>query len=153
MVYSIPGRGELNIKTIIFDLNGTLTVAGRIVPGVHEKLRELGVMGYNLLFLSGNTRNDAEQLSLELRIDYEIAKTAAEKRRIGEKYDLKTCAAIGNGSIDSQLLEHAALGIVTLQAEGVAVESLLKSDILVPTINDALDLFLDKDRLIATLRK
>lgn len=48
---------------------------------------------------------------------------------------------------------HAAkLSIVTLQAEGVHTKTLLASDIVVPTITDALDLLIDSKRLIATLR-
>jgi soluble P-type ATPase len=35
----------------------------------------------------------------------------------------------------------------------VHVQTLLNSDIVIPSINDALDLFIDEQRLIATLRK
>ena len=34
MKYKIPGSGELDIQTIILDLNGTLSVAGIIPEGV-----------------------------------------------------------------------------------------------------------------------
>lgn len=52
-----------------------------------------------------------------------------------------------------ELMKVVRLRIVTLQAEGVHVQTLLSSDIVIPTINDALDLFIDEQRLVATLRK
>ena len=50
-------------------------------------------------------------------------------------------------------MKMVKLRVVTLQAEGVHVQTLLNSDIVVPNINDALDLLIDSQRLIATLRK
>ena len=54
--------------------------------------------------------------------------------------------------IDLELMKVVRLGIVTLQAEGVHVQTLLESDLVVPNINDALDLFIDEQKLIASLR-
>ena len=45
------------------------------------------------------------------------------------------------------------LRIVTLQSEGVHVQTLLNSDIVIPSINDALDLLAEPATLIATLRR
>ena len=64
----------------------------------------------------------------------------------------ETCATIGNGLIDYELMRVVKLGIVTLQAEGVHAKTLLEADVVIPTILDALDLFLDERRMIATLR-
>lgn len=152
MKYKIPGADEFEIKTIILDLNGTLTVDGRVVPGVHERLRELKAAGFNVLFFTGNTRGDADVMAEELGIDWEEAKNGADKKARARKHDPATCASIGNGLIDKELMEAVKLRIVTLQSEGVHVQTLLASDIVVPSIIDALDLFLDPDRLIATLR-
>ena len=40
MIYNIPGQGELEIKTIILDLNGTLSVGGIVPDGVKERIDE-----------------------------------------------------------------------------------------------------------------
>jgi len=37
MKYVIPQVGELELSTIILDLNGTLTVGGKIAAGVHTQ--------------------------------------------------------------------------------------------------------------------
>lgn len=70
-----------------------------------------------------------------------------------KKLDPTTCAAIGNGLIDHLKMKAVQLAIVTLQSEGVHRKILECADIIVPSILDALDLFLKPERLIATLRK
>jgi soluble P-type ATPase len=50
------------------------------------------------------------------------------------------------------MLRAAAIGVAVLQAEGTAAAALQAADLVVPDINAALDLLLDPQRLIATLR-
>ena len=153
MKLQIPGSGELEIKTIVLDLNGTLSVGGELVDGVGDQLRALGEKGLELILLTGNTRGDADDIASELGIDWEQARTALDKRDVVRRLGAATCASIGNGRIDKEMMEEVALAVLTLQAEGIHTETFLASDIVVPTVNDALDLFIDTDRLIATLRK
>ncbi len=152
MKYSIPGQGELEINTIILDLNGTLSVGGVVPEGVKERLGKLKAMGFKVLFFTGNTRDDADELAANLGIEWKLAKNAQGKRDLAMELDPQTCASIGNGLIDLKLMETVKLSIVTLQAEGVHVQTLLACDIVIPSINDALDLFIDSQRLVATLR-
>ena len=153
MQYDIPGQGPLIIKTIILDLNGTLSIGGIIPNGVKPRLDKLKELGFRILFFTGNTRNDADDLATQLGIEWKLAKSADDKRDLALEMNPETCASIGNGRIDLGLMKVVNLRIVTLQAEGVHVQTLLSSDIVVPNINDALDLFIDSPRLIATLRK
>jgi len=153
VVYDIPGQEKLEIKTIILDLNGTLSVAGTVPEGVKERLDSLKAKGFNVLFFTGNTRNDADDLAQKLGITWKLAKTAGDKANLARELGPDTCASIGNGRIDLELMKTVKLRIVTLQAEGVHVKTLLASDIVIPSIIDALDLFIDEQRLVATLRK
>ncbi len=153
MIYEIPGYGNLEIKTIILDLNGTLSVGGTVPEGVKRRLAELKQNGFKLIFFTGNTRNDADDLAADLGIEWKLAKDSEAKRDLANELEPETCASIGNGLIDLELMRTVKLRIVTLQAEGAHVQTLLNSDIVVPSINDALDLFIDAQRLIATLRK
>lgn len=153
MNYDIPGLKEpLELRTIILDLNGTLSVGGTIVSGATERIGTLKEAGFNLVLFTGNTRNDADSLANNLGIEWRLARNGDEKRDLALEMQPEHCASIGNGLIDAKLMEVVRLRIVTLQAEGVHVQTLLHSDILVPSILDALDLLIDKDRLIATLR-
>lgn len=153
MTYDIPGQEPLEIKTIILDLNGTLSVAGTVPDGVKERIDQLKAKGFKVLFFTGNTRNDADQLAESLGIEWKLAKNAGDKKNLALELEPDTCASIGNGLIDLELMKAVKLRIVTLQAEGVHIQTMLNSDVVVPTINDALDLFIDEQRLIATLRK
>lgn len=153
MTYDIPGQGQLEIKTIILDLNGTLSVAGTVPEGVKQRLEQLKSKGFKVLFFTGNIRNDADELAASLGIEWKLAKNAEDKKNLALELEPDTCASIGNGLIDLELMKAVKLRIVTLQAEGVHIQTLLNSDIVIPTINDALDLFIDEQRLIATLRK
>jgi soluble P-type ATPase len=153
MKFQIPGVGELEINTIVLDLNGTISVAGQIVPGVKERLAELTQVGMKVILFTGNTRGDADELAAELGIDWQLTPDGAAKQEAASRLALKPIASIGNGLIDLGLTKVCKLRIVTLQAEGVHVQTLMNSDIIVPSINDALDLFLDSSRLIAGLRK
>lgn len=152
MIYNIPGYGELEIRTIILDLNGTLSVGGAIPDGVGERIEQLRTKGFSIVLFTGNTRNDADQLCSELGIEWKLAKSAEDKASLAQAMDPDHCATIGNGRIDYELFKTVALGVVTLQSEGVYMKTLLEADIMVPNIVDALDLFLDEQRLIATMR-
>ena len=62
-------------------------------------------------------------------------------------------AAIGQGANDAAMLKVAAIGIGILSTEGLAGETLLAADIIVPDIYAALELFEKPLRMVATLRK
>lgn len=153
MKYTIPGQDPFEINTLILDLNGTLSVGGFVLEGVKQRLNAVKDLGFSTIFFTGNTRNDADQLAEELNIDWRLAKTAEDKKDLAMKIGADTCASIGNGLIDLELTKVVRLGIVTLQAEGVHVQTMLAADIIIPTINDALDLFIDPNRLTATMRR
>jgi soluble P-type ATPase len=153
MIYDIPSQGQLELKTIILDLNGTLSVGGVVPEGAKERLTALKQMGFKVVFFTGNTRGDASKLATKLDITWQLADAAKAKRELALKLDPQSCVAIGNGLIDLELMQTVRLGVVTLQSEGVHTQTLLAADIIVPTIIDALDLFIDSPRLIATLRR
>lgn len=153
MIYDIPGVGSLELKTIILDLNGTISVGGKLVEGVQERLAKLKEQGYNVVLFTGNTRGDADDIAAELGIEWRQAKNGEDKRAEALKLGSETAVSIGNGLIDLELMKVVKLRIVTLQAEGAHVQTLLASDVVVPNVNDALDMLIDPNILIATLRK
>lgn len=58
-----------------------------------------------------------------------------------------------NDRKDSLMLKFAALGIVTIQTEGVATRALQNADIVCTSIMDAFNLLLYPKRIAATLRR
>ncbi len=148
----IPGTGLYTIKTLVLDLNGTLCIKGKLVPGVKRRIQTLQKKGFHIVLFSGDTRGNAQKIAKNLKIDFKKAATAQEKLLEIKKLHPKTCATIGNGRIDLLQMKAARLSIATLQAEGVHTKTLQAADILVSSVNDALDLFIDEKSLIATLR-
>ncbi len=148
----IPNSKELELITLILDLNGTLTVHGELVVGVEEKIQKLKEKGLELVLFSGNTRGNGVIIADKLGIRFIETSTAEDKLLAVRQFNPKTCVTIGNGNIDTLLFREVALSIVTLQKEGIHKNCLSQVDIIVPSILDALDLLIDESSLIATLR-
>jgi soluble P-type ATPase len=153
VIYNVPGQGELKLETIILDLNGTISVRGKLVEGVGERLAKLKELGYAVVLFTGNTRGDADGMAQSLGIEWRLTKSSEDKRDKALQLSPETCVSIGNGLIDLELMKVVKLCIVTLQAEGVHVQTMLNSDVIVPTICDALDMLIDPNILVATLRR
>ncbi len=151
---TIPGRGECRLDYLLLDLNGTLTCDGEILPGVAGRLALLAEqLAIRLVTADtlGRAENLARALGLELlRID--PGDEGRQKAAAVEALGAGRVAAIGNGANDAAMLHAAAFGIAVLGPEGLAPAALLAADVVVSRIEDALDLLLIPQRLVATLR-
>ncbi len=148
----IPNSKAIELKTLILDLNGTLTVHGKLVNGVAKRLSILKKKGLKIVLFSGDTRGNAKKITDKLGITMTKALNGKEKRSAALKLNPKTCVAVGNGLIDKLLFETVELSIATLQEEGVHMKTLAVADIVIPSVIDALDLLINEESLIATLR-
>lgn len=152
---SIPGHGEFNIHHMVTDVNGTLALDGVLFDGLAEKIGALRErLQIHLLTADTHGRQAVidEQLGLTA-IRIQKGSEAAQKADYVRSLGAETVVAIGQGANDALMLKEAAIGICVMSREGVAVETLLTADILLPDIFAALDLFEHPNRLIATLRK
>jgi soluble P-type ATPase len=152
MIYKIPGLGDLELDTLILDLNGTIAVDGSLLGGVKEGIKKLQDAGIEVVFFTGNTNNDAEKISSDLGIGWKLAKNAIEKAELALSMGSTNIVTIGNGSIDAELFKVAKLSILTIQAEGASKKAFDNCDILTTSIADALEILILPSRLIATLR-
>lgn len=153
MKYNPIGVGEIELINIILDLNGTIAVNGIIVDGVKDRLNKLKELGYKIYLFTGDQRGNASKLADELGIEIQKASTSEEKESLTRKIDAQKSVAIGNARIDIGTFKPCRLRIGTLQAEGIHTEILSYIDILVPSINNALDLLINPDIFNATMRK
>lgn len=153
MTISVPGVGVYELETVVLDLNGTLTVRGKLVAGVASRVNKLRKAGFRVVLFSGDTRGTAGAIAKKLKVELVTTATADEKLAELCRLDASTCVAIGNGAIDELMLKAARLGIVTLQAEGIHAKALAAADVIVPSVNDALDMLIDTATLVATLRR
>ena len=151
----IPGWGNLEVEYVIFDLNGTLTEDGKVLPGVKERIQALSEW-VKVYIVTADTLGTAIETLHDLEAELVIIPGEDSKR--GKLDFLMTLrpevtVAIGNGSNDQLMLQESALGIAVLQGEGMSRAAMENADIIVKDISDAFDLLLNPKRLTATLRE
>ncbi len=151
----IPGWGNMEIENIVLDLNGTIATDGKIPSEVREKIKSLSHK-VKIYILTADTQGTASEESLDMGV--ELLKVSEEdsaevKLRVLESLDPTRTVAIGNGNNDQLILKEAALGIAVLGDEGMSASAMKNADVIVKNISDALDLFLNPKRLVATLRE
>ena len=151
----IPGRGRLEIKNVVLDVNGTIAVDGNIPEEIKSKLSKLQGK-FHVYLLTADTygmiKTAISDPGIEIKkitpLD-ECNQKADFIRKIGSKNTI----AIGNGANDVLMLKQAAIGIAVIGKEGACSEAILNADLVVSDISNALDILLNPMRLIATLRR
>ncbi|MGQ9499511.1 MAG: HAD family hydrolase [Dissulfurimicrobium sp.] len=148
-----------NLQNILLDMNGTMTVDGKWIDGVVERLKDISRL-LNVYILSADTNQTMEELTKALVKDgairvhrLESGRGDIQKLEFLRNIGRENTVAIGNGCNDALMLRNAALGICVIGQEGASVDAMMSSKIVVSSICDAFDLFLKPSRLIATLRK
>lgn len=151
----IPGSEPFWLKNLVLDFNGTLAVGGKIIEGVPERLAALAKhLQIHVITADtfGTVRTALAGMPCELLVLPAGVPQDTAKRDVVEKLGATTTVAIGNGRNDRLMVQTAALGVVVLQAEGAAVDTLQAADVAAPDILSALDLLAHPRRLAATLR-
>lgn len=152
---TIPGRGSLRIQHLVTDVNGTLAVDGVLIDGLTKRITSLrDKLEIHMLTADTHGRQAAidEQLNLNAT-RVQPGNEALQKAEFVRKLGADTVVAIGQGANDSQMLKAATLGICVMSQEGVAVETMVSADIVVPDILTTLDLLDKPVRIVASLRK
>jgi soluble P-type ATPase len=152
---TIPGRGLLRIAHLVTALNGTLAVDGILIDGLAKRLTSLrDRLEIHPLTADAHRLQAANDALLKLKaIRVQPEDEAMSKADLVRELGAETVVAIGQSARDTEMLKVATLGICVMSEEGVAVESLLSADLVMPDIFAALDL-LDKPlRIITSLRK
>jgi len=153
LIYKVSGVGTIEIDTLVVDSNGTLTVRGEIVPGVIERIHRLQSLGVNVVMISSDQRGNARELADATGITYYEANNSREKEDVLISLRSNKVAAIGNARIDIGLFVQSVVSVATLQGEGIHKDVIDRVDVIVPSINDALDFFLDENTFIATMKR
>lgn len=152
---NIPGRGTIQLEHLVSDVNGTLAVDGQLQEGLVRLLSQLrDRLEIHLLTADTHGRQAIidQQLGIQaVRVEkgHESEQKAEFVRRLGAD----NVVAIGQGSNDAGMLKAAAIGIGLVSLEGIATETLLSADLIVPDIYTAFELLSKPLRLVATLRK
>ena len=149
----IPGREELLLHHLVLDYNGTIAEDGNIIEGIRPRLAELA-KDLSIYVITADTHGTAakkcEGLPLQVLTfpTTEVGKIKAEEATKMEGGVI----TIGNGFNDIQMSDAADLSICVIGREGCCGALLAHTDVVVTSIEDALDLLLKAGRLRATLR-
>lgn len=152
IVIPLPGGPTLTLEHVLLDVNGTLSDRGVLHVGVAPRVGRLGSL-VEVQLVTADTFGTAAGIAEDLGIGWQRVSDGTEKRELVERLGPDRCAVIGNGANDMLALHAAALGIAVIGPEGLSVLALRSADVVCASITDALDLLLDVDALVATLRK
>ncbi|MFZ0448998.1 MAG: HAD hydrolase family protein [Desulfatiglandaceae bacterium] len=150
----IPGFGPARLEYLVSDFTGTLSVGGKLLPGVEEGLNRIaGFMKVQILTADtfGVAREALKGVNCSIQIltgDSHDVQKEAYVNELGPE----NVVALGNGNNDRRMLKAAGVGIAVSEGEGCAVDAITSADILVNGAMDALNLLLNTKRLKATLR-
>ncbi|MDI3481178.1 MAG: hypothetical protein PWQ97_833 [Tepidanaerobacteraceae bacterium] len=150
MRWNIPNYRTLEIENIVLDYNGTFAKDGKPIDDAIAIINELSEQ-YKIYVLTSDTYGTAGDLKKIMKAEIHIVGSAEDKKQFVERlHGGKAC--IGNGNNDTGMFEIDDLSICVLGNEGAAANALLKADIVVKNIIEALELFKNPKRVTATLR-
>ena len=155
IIVNCPGLPPFDLRYLVLDLNGTISLDGELIEGVAERVRRLAG-SLDVSVLTADTRGTARAIAEALHSGlyrFDQGLESHQKREVVRRLGADHVVAVGNGANDGLMLEAAAIGVAVLGREGLAREAREGAHIVVPHINDALDLLLLPQRLIATLRR
>ncbi|TLP37592.1 HAD family hydrolase [Arcobacter arenosus] len=154
MRIEIPGREAFDIKSVVFDYNGTIAVDGKLLENVSTNINKMS-SDFKFYVITadtyGSVKKELENTNCEVII---IGKQNQDQDKLEfiKSLGCNTVLSVGNGRNDVLMLKNSILGIAILQDEGLCTKTLLSSDILVKSIDDVFGFLKDSNRLIATLR-
>lgn len=153
LTIQIPGREEFTLSHLVLDYNGTIAEDGEIIDAIRPRLEALA-KELHICVITADTHGTAakkcEGLPLQVLTfpTTEVGKIKAREvmNRTGG------VVTIGNGFNDIAMSDAADLSICVIGKEGCCGALLAHADVVVLSIEDALDLLLKPGRLRATLR-
>lgn len=152
---TIPGREELNLQYLVLDFNGTIALDGKLQQGVLQRL-ELLSQQLAIFILTADTFGTAAAQCCNLPVTLHLLQSSdhtQEKGAFVAHLGGAHVVSFGNGQNDLEMLRQSALRIGVLGEEGCAAGMFQIADLIVPGINQGLELLLYPQRLVATLRK
>lgn len=154
LTYKIPGREDIEIQSIVFDYNGTIAVDGKLINGVEDLINKLSEY-VNIYILTADTYGTVEKECMDINgkiLTFPNEHAGKSKKDIVKELGGDKTICLGNGFNDIPMFEEATLSIAIIEGEGVSGKLLVKADIVVRSIIEALTILLNRNMVKATLR-
>jgi P-type E1-E2 ATPase len=151
---TVPGFEPVTLMHLVCDFSGTLSVDGKLVAGVKERLNQLSE-ALEIHILTADTHGGARKALEGVKAKVHVLEGETHslvKADYVRKLGADTVVAVGNGNNDRKMLRIAKISIAVCIEEGCAARAVEAADLLVTSATDALDLLLNPNRLIAGLR-
>ena len=152
---TIPNYKTVTICHIVLDYNGTLAKDGFLKEEAKALLEKLSE-NYAVHVITADTFGSVDTQVSAYNVTVKVISSSdhtQEKSDYVEILSAESCIAVGNGNNDQLMLKNAAIGIALMGDEGCSTKTMLASDLVCKSIEDALGLCLNTKRLIATLRQ
>jgi soluble P-type ATPase len=150
----IPGCGELRLRFLVTDYNGTLACDGILIPEVIPLIKALSA-NLEIHVVTADTFGHAAKNLRILPVKLKILPPGSQDQGKADylrQLGAQSVVCMGNGRNDLLMLRDSALGICVTEAEGSCIQTLQAADIFCRNVKDALNMLLNPKRLIATLR-
>jgi soluble P-type ATPase len=151
---NVPGFGMVRLEYLITDFSGTLSVDGKLLPGVREQLNTLAqLLTVHIVTADtfGTVQREVKGIQGELKL-LSLDDQDIQKEDYVKKLGADHVVAIGNGNNDRRMLRAARLGIAVIEGEGASAQAVMAAAIVTRHIADAFNLLLNPTRCKATLR-
>jgi len=152
---NIPGRGTMKLEVLVLDFNGTLALDGEMFVSAKDNIIRLSQF-LEIHILTADTFGSVERQCKGLPVQVKVLESldhTTEKADYLLRFDSQEIIAIGNGANDQLMIKRAHLGIAVIGFEGASIQTLQSADLVVNKIEDAFGLFIEPQRLKATLRR
>jgi len=150
----IPGFGHVELKYMVTDFTGTLSVDGKLLPGMRKMLSALSKQ-LEIHVLSGDTFGTVVKEMKGMNCEVRVLKGSnhdIQKEEFVRRLGPKNTVCIGNGNNDRKMLKIAKIGIAIVEGEGCSTQALTAANICVRSAQEGVDLLLNPKRIKATLR-
>ena len=150
MDVQIPNRGTMTIRHVVLDFNGTLALDGAVDDSIVPMLQKLCTR-FHVILATADTFGTAGPFADRLGMTWQTVKTGEDKESIVRSLG-GAVAAVGNGANDAAMFRSADLAIAVMTEEGLSIQAVREADVVMPSVDRALELLLHPHRLVATLR-
>lgn len=150
----IPGFGQVALKHLVLDFNGTLACDGILSDGVLALLVRLS-RDLEIHVVTADTHGNAAAACKGLPCRLVVLPEGDQdvsKRDYVRMLGTGRTACIGNGRNDRLMVREAAIGVCVIGEEGASAGTAAAAHVVCRSAGEALSLLIHTGRLVATLR-